>query len=45
MKDEARVNQFNGWTKESQRRLIRDLNNLKPCDKDFAKFMNSLLEQ
>jgi len=30
---------------EALRKITFALNNITPCDKDFAKFMNLLLEQ
>lgn len=44
MKDDKRVNLFNGWSKESQRKLIRDLNNLTPSDKPFNELMNEWMK-
>lgn len=44
MKDNNRANQFNGWSKESQRRLIRDLNNLTPSAKSFDQLMKEWMK-
>lgn len=44
MKDDKRVNLFNGWPKESQRKLIRDLNNLTPSDKPFNELMKGWMK-
>ncbi len=44
MKDEFRANQFNGWSKESKRRLIRDLNNLTPSTKSFNELMKEWMK-
>lgn len=44
MRDHKRVNQFNGWSKESQRRLIRDLNNLTPSEKSFNELMKEWMK-
>ena len=44
MKKSNRVNQFNGWTKESQRRLTRDLNNLTPAKRSFNELMKEWMK-
>jgi len=42
MKDEARANQFNGYSKEGQRRLLVAVNNITPAKRSFSQIMNSL---
>jgi len=44
MKDKARVNQFNGMNKESQRQLIRDLKNITPSKLSFNELMKELMQ-
>ena len=41
-KSKLPVDLFKGWSKEAQRRLTRDLNNITPCDVYFKMFMKEL---
>jgi len=42
MRDDKRVNQFSGWSREAQRKLIRDVNNITPYGKSFKEMMKEL---
>ena len=42
MKDEARVNLFNGMNKEAQRQLLVAVNNITSAKKSFDEIIESL---
>ncbi len=42
MKDDKRVNLFSGWSREAQRKLIRDVNNVTPGKFSFKQLMKEL---